>query len=51
MLHTPTNTPYALKCMRKGQIIALKQVRLGLGLVLGLGLGLGLGSGLGLGLG
>eukprot|EP00908_Phaeocystis_cordata_P026034 Transcript_8509.p2 GENE.Transcript_8509~~Transcript_8509.p2 ORF type:complete len:482 (+),score=294.80 Transcript_8509:1140-2585(+) len=26
VLHTPTNTPYALKCMRKGQIIALKQV-------------------------
>ena len=26
MLHTPTNTPYALKCMRKGQIVALKQV-------------------------
>ena len=26
MLHKPTGTPYALKCMRKGQIIALKQV-------------------------
>jgi len=26
VLHTPTNTPYALKCMRKGQIVALKQV-------------------------
>ena len=26
VLHKPTNTPYALKCMRKGQIIALKQV-------------------------
>ena len=26
VVHTPTDTPYALKCMRKGQIIALKQV-------------------------
>ena len=26
VVHTPTNTPYALKCMRKGQIMALKQV-------------------------
>jgi len=26
VLHEATNTPYALKCMRKGQIIALKQV-------------------------
>jgi len=26
VLHLPTNTPYALKCMRKGQIVALKQV-------------------------
>jgi len=25
VLHEATNTPYALKCMRKGQIIALKQ--------------------------
>jgi len=26
VVHTPTQTPYALKCMRKGQVIALKQV-------------------------
>merc|ERR1719201_2774336 len=26
VVHKPTNTPYALKCMRKGQVIALKQV-------------------------
>ena len=26
VVHKPTDTPYALKCMRKGQIIALKQV-------------------------
>jgi len=26
VVHRPTNTPYALKCMRKGQVIALKQV-------------------------
>jgi len=26
VIHTPTQTPYALKCMRKGQVIALKQV-------------------------
>mmetsp|Transcript_18118 Transcript_18118/g.43343 ORF Transcript_18118/g.43343 Transcript_18118/m.43343 type:complete len:789 (-) Transcript_18118:558-2924(-) len=26
VVHTSTNTPYALKCMRKGQVIALKQV-------------------------
>uniref|UniRef100_A0A7S4BY39 cGMP-dependent protein kinase n=1 Tax=Chrysotila carterae TaxID=13221 RepID=A0A7S4BY39_CHRCT len=26
VVHTPTQTPYALKCMRKGQVVALKQV-------------------------
>jgi len=26
VIHQGTNTPYALKCMRKGQVIALKQV-------------------------
>ena len=26
VVHKPTDTPYALKCMRKGQVIALKQV-------------------------
>jgi hypothetical protein len=35
VLHTPTNTPYALKCMRKGQIVALKQVRARMGVRVG----------------